>query len=328
MMVASERTPVTPRVLVLGGAGFIGRHAVASLCRAGASVTIASRYPARHAGAGLEQALAYDKLPLRFERLTSAADWQPLLASFDAVLNCVGILRQRGRETYERVHHLAPAALAQACGRDGLLLVHVSALGLHDGARSRFLASKLRGERALRASGARICIVRPSLLDGDGGFGARWLRALARMPLRLSPRSATGRVAALDVRDLADALAALVLQPPAEPFAEIELGGSATRTLDQHVAALRRCHTMQPALCLAVPNWLARLASHLCDALALSPFSFGHWELLQHDNLPCPNALPALIGRAPREVGVVDASALAPISQLQKGIRVWPFKRL
>jgi hypothetical protein len=34
-------------------------------------------------------------------------------------VNCVGILRERGHETYERVHHLAPAALAAACALAG-----------------------------------------------------------------------------------------------------------------------------------------------------------------------------------------------------------------
>src|SRR6266571_3304564 len=69
-----------------------------------------------------------------------------------------------GAETYERVHHHAPAALAAACARGAIRLVHVSALGLHAGALSGFLTSKLAGERAIAACGSNYSIVRPSLL--------------------------------------------------------------------------------------------------------------------------------------------------------------------
>jgi NADH dehydrogenase len=42
-----------------------------------------------------------------------------------------------------------------------------------------------------------------------------------------------------------------------------------------------------------------------------SPFSFGHWELLQHDNLPQPNRLTELLGRAPRAPGTAPVPALS-----------------
>jgi hypothetical protein len=40
----------------------------------------------------------------------------------------------------------------------------------------------------------------------------------------------------------------------------------------------------------------------LCDLFRFSPFSWGHWILLQRDNVPIPNALPALLGREPTPV--------------------------
>ncbi len=302
----------TMRVLVLGGAGFIGRHAVDRLLAGGALVTIASRDPRRIGRRLPTRALACRRIPLRFETMVSPADWEPTLASFDVVLNCVGILRERGAETYDLVHHVAPAALAGACLHADKRLVHLSALGLTDTARSGFLRSKFLGELALRGSGARVCIVRPSLLDGDGGFGARWLRCIARWPVHAFPVDATGKIAALDVVDLADALARLVLDADAcrcSGAAEIELGGSALHTLPDLLAALRRRHTSRRAVRIAVPGWLARLASHICDLVHWSPFSFGHWELLRQDNRPHVNRLAELIGRPPRHVGEPEAIA-------------------
>jgi NADH dehydrogenase len=292
-------------VLVLGGSGFIGRHAVAALRQQGHAVTVAGRDP-RHGQRHPElRGCAYRRV--RFERLASAADAAPLLTDIEAVLNCVGILRERFGETYAAVHLHAPLALAAACREAGLPFVHVSALGLRHPHRSGFLCSKRAAELALADSGADWRIVRPSLLDGRGGYGAGWLRVLSRLPLHLVARAARGRIAALDVAELGEALARLVALPIAADAApqarEFELGGLHARDLGDYMQSLRRAHGDWPALRLRVPDWLARAASHVFDFTHLTPFSFGHWELLQHDNVPQPNRLPELLGRAPRAIG-------------------------
>jgi uncharacterized protein YbjT (DUF2867 family) len=308
---------VAPRILVLGGAGFIGRHAVAALIARGLAPEIGSRDPARIGRRLPPEARHCRRRPAHFERLLRPEDWAPLLEGIDVVLNCVGILRQRGRETYDRVHHLAPAALAEACRRRGLRLVHVSALGLEAPARSGFLRSKRDGEAALRRSGANACIVRPSLLDAEtGGYGAMWLRRVARWPVHAFPADAVGRIAALDVRDLGEALATLALRDTLAKDGmptEFELGGDQALPLRDYLASLRRLHNPQPALALPIPGWLARLGSHVCDLLHLTPFSFGHWELLRRDNCPSENHLPQLLGRAPRRIG--DPPLPAPAGQ-------------
>jgi uncharacterized protein YbjT (DUF2867 family) len=320
MAVAAPLHPLEsplPRVLVLGGSGFIGRHAVEALLDQGCRVIVGSRRPQRIDAKLPDDARACPRRTARLERLTEHADWAPLLADVDVVLNCVGILRQRGGETYQRVHHLAVAALAAACKRDGVRLVHVSALGLEHPVRSRFLRSKRDGEAALRASGADWRIARPSLLDGDGGYGAHWIRRVARWPLQLLPADATGRIAALDVDELGEALTRLVCLPlPADAGAaerEFDLGGPVLQTLPDYLAAIRRLHTDAPLRCVRVPGLLARLGSHVCDVLHWTPFSFGHWELLRHDNRPLRNRLPELLGRMPRTIGLpaVGAPVLA-----------------
>ena len=171
-------------------------------------------------------------LRCRLERLACPEDALPLLERFDVVLNCVGILRERWRgESYAAVHQRAPALLAAACRARGLRYLHVSALGLRHPHRSGFLTSKLAGEQAVVAAGGDFRIVRPSLLDGRGGFGALWLRALAALPLHFHARAARGRIAALDVAELGEALAALCTREIAAnaPVSErcFELGGAA-----------------------------------------------------------------------------------------------------
>jgi NADH dehydrogenase len=288
-------------VLVLGGAGFVGRHVVAELLALGRRAIIGTRRPGRAGRRLAGPAVSCERREAHLERLSAPESWAPLLAGVDVVVNCVGILRERGPETYDRVHHRAPGALAAACARAGVRLIHVSALGLHPGARSGFVTSKLAGERVVATSGADYVIVRPSLLDGEGGFGASWLRWMARWPVHFVPKDATGRIAALEVRDLAEAIATLC-DAGATFGRELEVGGAESWTMAEYLRRLRRGHSRRAATCIPVPRWLARVASQICDAAHFSPFSFGHLELMRRDNAPRENALPVLLGRAPTPI--------------------------
>lgn len=296
---------VALNVLVLGGTGFIGRHASAALHAAGLRVTIGSRHPARHEGSYTYAAFR----EVRFEALLSTEDWVSLLQGVDVVVNCVGILRQRPTESYDDIHHRAPGALAKACAALNIRLIHTSALGLHAGAKSRFLSSKLLGEQAIAASGCDYCIVRPSLLDGEGGFGASWLRGLSRSPLHIIPKGASGGIAAMRCTDLGEAFAALARLPSLTAHRQIELGGTYAYGYAEYLRELRAGYASSPAVQLTLPNWLTRLGAHVCDGLHFSPFSYGHWILLQRDNIPSPNRLPELLGRAPHPLSLATSAS-------------------
>ena len=192
--------------------------------------------------------------------------------------------------------------------------VHISALGLEKPARSRFLTSKQAGEQGVRASGGDWIIARPSLLDGAGGFGAAWIRGIARLPFFVAPADARGRIAALDVGDLGEALARLALED-AESLGlatsrVFELGGVESWEFRDYIYALRRTYTQSRSWCLPIPGLPARAGAHLCDLFHITPFSFGHWELLQRDNVPAVNRLPELLRRAP--VSVVSRNFSEP----------------
>lgn len=287
-------------MLVLGGHGFVGRHAVAALRGRNCNVTIGTRFPRSPA-----------ERRARLHELLDPESWRTLIDDVDVVLNCVGILRQRGRQTYRRVHHLSPAALCAACRDAGKRFVHVTALGLHAEAGSRFITSKLSGEVAIMANGGDYIIARPSLIDGEGGFGARWLRGVSRLPFFLAPMDATGKIAALDAEDLGEALARLCTAPAdaleLERSREFDLGGTTTYAFSDYIRGLRRRYTDEPNLRVPVPGVLARLFAHFCDVIHFTPFSYGHWELLRRDNVPAENRLPELLGRAPREVVSPDS---------------------
>lgn len=109
-------------VLILGASGFLGRHIAAALAAAGHEVIRGVRRPPAGDGA---RYVAVD-----YERDHEPADWLPRLERVDAVVNAAGILRERGRSTFEALHVRAPAALFRACAQARVRrVVQVSALG-------------------------------------------------------------------------------------------------------------------------------------------------------------------------------------------------------
>jgi len=305
------------RVLVLGGTGFLGRHVVAALDARGHEVIVGSRMYA-------PQDAPPDAPPrriARFEDLTEPARWMPIVEGMDAVINCVGILRERGRATYERVHLVAPAALAAACGKLRIRrLIHVSALGLRKEARSRFISSRLRGEMALAGSGVPCVVVRPSLLEGPGGYGSRWIRRIASWPVHMVPADATGYIAVLDVRDAADAIAVLCRRPAPRRAYAVELGGRSNFTIAEYLGMLRQLSGRRAAARYLMSPAFARALAHACDVLHVTPFSYAHLELLRRDNVPSHNALRRLIERPAHGLG----SALTSASGWDSARHAWP----
>lgn len=278
-------------ILVLGGNGFIGSQTVKALADK-AKVIIGTR----------NVATTESTLTVHMQTMQNKDDWSDLLVGVDVVVNSVGILRERRNESYDQVHNVAVKSLAQACESLGISLIQISALGLSDQARSRFIQSKLAGERAIQASGVKATIVRPSLLDGEGGYGAKWFRMVAAWPVQFVMQS-EGLVSPLQVSDLGEAIAALVQMPAEKRPPEVDLGGNAVYDIPKYLTTLRCVKGNAPALQISMPRFVVRIVSQIFDLLSWTPLSFGHYELMQGYNVPRSNALPGLLGRAPSTVG-------------------------
>src|SRR5688572_29107140 len=120
------------KILLTGASGFMGRHLAHALSAAGHTI-IAGR---RDAGDDP------DSRAVDFTRDLQARDWLPKLEVADAVSDVGGILRERGEQTFDRIHRSAPQALFAACVAAGVRrVVHVPALGADKG-RTRYFSSK------------------------------------------------------------------------------------------------------------------------------------------------------------------------------------------
>jgi uncharacterized protein YbjT (DUF2867 family) len=168
------------RVLVLGAAGFIGRHIVSELLAAGHVPVGGVRRVQDFARAfpGVET------IECDLARDFSAQDWDSRLRNIDAVVNAAGLLNG---PQMEAVHVTAPRALYEACEAQGVKrIVLLSAISARPDVDTDYARFKLAGERVLRDSPLDWVILRPSLVVAKGSYGGTsLLRGLAGFPLMM-----------------------------------------------------------------------------------------------------------------------------------------------
>ncbi|HRL93248.1 MAG TPA: complex I NDUFA9 subunit family protein [Pseudomonas sp.] len=267
-------------ILLTGASGFLGRNIATRLRAAGHQVRPVCR------SQGVD-----------FAHMLDPADWLPLLAGVDAVINCVGIIGETATQRFQALHATAPQALFRACASAGVRrVVQVSALGADAQAFSAYHRSKLAADDCLRSLALDWFVLRPALIYGHGGTSAQLFMALARLPLLPVIGSGEQAVQPVHIRDVVDGvLACLVTEQTRQT---LDIVGAETLTFKQWLHTLRAAQGLTPCPTLRIPLRLA---------LAVAWLGHHFSPLLQPDNLRMlqagyrgdTQAFSALLGRRP-----------------------------
>jgi uncharacterized protein YbjT (DUF2867 family) len=291
-------------VLLTGATGFIGGRLAKALARAGHDVVCAVRAP--DAGDGPCKA----RVTVDFASDLEPVDWLPRLVGVDAVVNAVGIFRERGRLTFDRVHVRAPHALFVACVMAGVRrVVQISALGADEEARSGFHVSKRAADALLLGLPLDAVVVQPSLVYGADGASARAFTTLATMPLIPLPGRGLQRVQPVHVDDVVAGVVALLA--PGAPGGRVPFVGPQPLVLRDFLAALRRSLGLGTARFLPVPGALVRTASRLARGRALL-LDEDALAMLERNNVADAAPLARLLGRAARPAAAFVAAQHVP----------------
>ncbi|QNM96439.1 SDR family oxidoreductase [Chitinimonas koreensis] len=243
-------------ILLTGASGLIGRALLERLLADGHAVTALCRRPPAEAHPRLRWQAA------DLATLTTPADWLPLLAGVEAVVNCVGILREQDGQTFEALHERAPAALFAACTEAGVgRAIQLSALGAAPAAATAYWRSKAAGDAALMAQPLDWAVVQPSLVYADAGPSSTLFRRLAAMPVLAVPADA-GAVQPIHLDDLVELLLRL-LTATAAGRRVIEAVGPRALAWADYLQALRRGMGLAQAPVLRLPAGTVALAGRV-----------------------------------------------------------------
>lgn len=252
------------RILVLGAYGLIGAGVARHLRETGHDVC----------GLGRNNATAQTVLPtIRWiirdmARLTSAADWRPLVADFDAVVNCAGALQDGPRDALKAIHAEAVSALAGACAQERIRLVQISASGVSPDASTTFFRTKAEGDAAIRAAGGDFTILRPGLVIAPTAYGGTaLLRMLAAFPLVQPIAHPASTMRTVSLADLCEAVE-MAVRGDLGAGETIDLVEDRSHRLDEIVSLMRRWLGFAPArIQIAMPDAMTGLVGAGADAL-------------------------------------------------------------
>ena len=292
----------TNLVTVFGGSGFVGRHTVRALARAGWRIRVAVRHPNR--AFFLRPLGSVGQIDIIKCDITDPDQVARALHGADAAVNLCGILFQGG-QTFEDLQADGAAHVAQAASAAGVgALVHVSALGADSESDSQYAVTKAEGEEAVREAFPKAVILRPSIIFGpeDGFFNK--FAALARFTPAL-PLIGAGRTRfqPVFVGDVAQAIVTGLSRQDGRTY---ELGGPAVYSFKELLQLILR-ETGRRRILVPLPFGIAMLKAAFLQILPKPLLTIDQVRLLKKDNVVSPTA-PGLA-----ELGITATSVEAVV---------------
>jgi len=299
--------PGQERVLVTGGAGFVGSQLVAKLSADGHDVVVLTRRRER----------ARHLLLLPTVRVVEADPHDPATlarwaASATAAVNLIGVLHERGRDTFERVHVEFPRALVAACRSAGVSrILHASALAASADTASAYLRSKAAGEAIVAESGLDWTIFRPSVIFGRGDSFLNLFAKLAQMFPVIPLACAHARFQPVFVGDVAACIARALVDD--ETIGErYSLCGPKTYTLEELVSYVAQT-SGHPRPIVPLGPSLANLRARVMELLPGPLLARDNLASMQHDSV-CEGPFPRAFDLTLTSLEAIAPEYLAPIA--------------
>ncbi|MEL6829809.1 MAG: complex I NDUFA9 subunit family protein, partial [Pseudomonadota bacterium] len=216
-------------VTIFGGSGFIGRYAARRLVEDGYRVRIAVRRT--NVANSVRLAGPPGWVDVFQANVRNRASVDAALDGASAVVNLVGILFERGKQSFEAAQLEGAKNVAEACRDAGIKrLVHMSAIGADPESKSHYGRTKGEAEKQVRELVPDAVILRPSIVFGPEDDFFNRFASLASHPmsgvLPFLPAIGGGHTKLQPVYagDVADAIAEAVGQSDAAGKT-FELGG-------------------------------------------------------------------------------------------------------
>ncbi len=241
-------------VTIFGGSGFVGRYITRRLAQEGYRVRVAVRR--------VNEAMfvrPYGSVGQVEPVFCNVRDEKSVLDATQGagiVINCVGILDEAGKNTFEAVQAEAAGRIARIAKAEGVSrFVHISAIGANADSSSAYSRTKAEGEAAVLAHLPEATILRPSIIFGNEDQFFNRFAAMSRLGPVLPVVGAETEFQPVYVDDVA---AAAVNAAIGDAKGIYELGGPDVMNfrdlMDLMLSVIKR-----RKLVLNIPFWAAKM---------------------------------------------------------------------
>ncbi len=296
-------------ITVFGASGFVGRHLVRRLAKAGWVVRAVCRDP-EDASFLRPMGDVGQVIPWGAD-VTDPKSVHVALSGAEAAVNLVGILYESGNATFQRIHADAAKLVAETAAELGVKhFVQMSALGADPESDAAYARTKAAGEAAVLAAFPTASIVRPSVIFGpeDNFFNmfagiCRLSPFLPVMGAPTFPRVRLGGEAGIGidffgdggpkfqpvyVGDVADAIVACLQN--ADAAGQIyELAGPQVYSFADIMRLVLKV-TRRRRLLLPLPFWIAEIQAFFMEKLPKPLLTVDQIRLMQTDNVASGSA--------------------------------------
>lgn len=246
-------------VTIFGGSGFVGRYIARRMAKEGWRVRVAVRNvnEAMH----VKPYGVVGQVEPVFCNIRDDDSVAAVTQDADAVVNCVGVLDEVGKNTFAAVQAEGAARIARVAASFGVArMVHISAIGADAGADSQYSKTKAEGEAGVLAHMPEAVILRPSIIFGPEDQFFNRFASMSRFGPVLPVIGAQTKFQPVYVDDVAKAAVQGVLGQAAPGV--YELGGpdvqSFRELMDDMLVVIRRRR-----LVIDIPFGIARLMARL-----------------------------------------------------------------
>ena len=305
-------------VTIYGGSGFIGRYIARRMAKEGWRVRIAVRRPNEALFVkpyGVVGQVEPVLCNVRDDKSVASA-----LRGADVVVNCVGLLQEKAKNTFNSVQNEGADRIARLAASEGVVrIVHVSAIGADINADSDYAKSKAMGEANILKHMPNAVILRPSIVFGAEDQFFNRFASMARFGPVLPIVGAETKFQPVSVDDVAEA-AVLGITGIAKPGI-YELAGPDQDTFRGLMYRMLKV-IQRRRLVLDVPMFMARLmaasfemGNKLTFGIAPVPMTRDQVKSLSVDNV--------LSGEFPgfEELGIEPVSMVSVLPEY-----LWPFR--
>ncbi|MDQ3780617.1 MAG: complex I NDUFA9 subunit family protein [Chloroflexota bacterium] len=291
---AVNDAPISGRILITGGTGFVGRAIRSAL--AGRPLRLLVRNPANHAHQ------ATDLVEVVEGDVTDAESLRGTMDDCEAVIHLVAIIDERGGATFDKVIRQGSVNVIDEAQRAGATrLLHMSALGAMHDPKFAYFEAKWQAEQAVKRSPLAWTIFRPSIIFGPGdGFITVLANLVRAAPLVPVVGSGESTFQPIRVNEVA-ASYARALDDPKTIGQIYELGGGQIYTYEEMIDLLKvKLGKRGPNIHVPVPlmTFVVSMSQPLPEKLRPTVTS-EQLKMLAVNNSTASSATASLIGHEP-----------------------------